>query len=341
MDHYRDPPDTLQPYGIALDNSGDVPLQVPGFGDIPIHFVLLCYERFAHGILEWRQAPAVTAREFAMVAVMEQLTDRPGWDVNIFDDQVVADWRKEVVATNPLISEKAWTLCVKELRDKALDFREKQHIRVLDTGTCVCKSDTADLTALSKAFQQSVPSVLEQQQDWGKLDWRSNQVLSLIDPSLFPLIYGRSPILLDGGKVDLQHIWEPQPSAGVSPKHFDRREHSDDFQKEIEEASEASDLSRGLSPYSAFGRSNYARFYPWSSNYQFLPCEVDIIKDSGTEVQLTSYINNLHPMHTGLYQAIEKLVSLAIEPWNECLVKGQPAWGDVQNQGQLGLYHFE
>jgi hypothetical protein len=141
---------------------------------------------------------------------------------------------------------------------------------------------------------------------------------------------------MDGGKVDLQHIWEPQPSAAVSPKHFDRREHSDDFQKEIEEASEASDLSRGLSPYSAFGRSNYATFYRWSSNYQFLPCEVDFIKDSGTEVQITSYINNLHPMHTGLYQAIEKLVSLAIEPWNECLVKGQPAWGDVQNQGQLG-----
>ncbi|KAJ5890497.1 uncharacterized protein N7473_006725 [Penicillium subrubescens] len=100
-----------------------------------------------------------------MVAVMEQLTDRPGWIVNIFDDQVVADWRKEVVATNSLISEMAWTWCVKELRDKALDFHEKQHIRVLYTGACVCKSDTADLRALSEAFQQSVPSVLEQQQD--------------------------------------------------------------------------------------------------------------------------------------------------------------------------------
>jgi hypothetical protein len=44
MDHYLDAPDTHQPYSITLDNSGHVPLQVPGFGEIPIHFVLLSYE---------------------------------------------------------------------------------------------------------------------------------------------------------------------------------------------------------------------------------------------------------------------------------------------------------
>lgn len=31
------------------------------------------------------------------------------------------------------------------------------------------------------------------------------------------------------------------------------------------------------------------------SNYQCLPCDVEVLKDSGTEVHLTSYINNLHP----------------------------------------------
>jgi hypothetical protein len=41
-------------------------------------------------------------------------------------------------------------------------------------------------------------------------------------------------------------------------------------------------------------------------------------------------------MHTGPYQAIEKLVSLAIKALNDCLVERQPAWGDLDNQGQLG-----
>jgi hypothetical protein len=189
-----------------------------------------------------------------MVAVMEQLTDRPEWHVDTFDDKVVAAWRKEIIATNPLISEMAWTWCVKELRDKAADFRENQHVRVLDTGTCVCKSDTADLGALAEASQQSVPSILEQQQDCGRLDWRSNQVLSLVGPSLFPLVYWGSPVLMDGGKVDLRNILNSQPSAAASPKHFDRREDSDGFQKEIDEASKARDLSRGLYPSIAYGR---------------------------------------------------------------------------------------
>jgi hypothetical protein len=76
---------------ITMDNSGHGPLQVPGFGSIPIDHGLECEDRFAHGIKEWKQVPAVTARELAMVAVMNTLTDKPEWHVNIFNDQIVAN----------------------------------------------------------------------------------------------------------------------------------------------------------------------------------------------------------------------------------------------------------
>ncbi|KAJ5365990.1 hypothetical protein N7517_008876 [Penicillium concentricum] len=80
-----------KPFPITLDNSGHIPLQVPGLKDIPIHYELPSQTRFAHGMVEWRQTPAVTARELAMVAVMNQLTDRPEWHLDISNDQVVAD----------------------------------------------------------------------------------------------------------------------------------------------------------------------------------------------------------------------------------------------------------
>lgn len=319
-----------EPFPITLDNSGHIPLQVPGFKDIPIHYELPSDARFAHGMVEWRQAPAVTARELAMVAVMNQLTDHPEWHVDIFNDQVVADWRKEAFATAPLMSEMVWTWCVKELQDKAVYFRENQHARVLDTGSCVCKSDSATLSALGGVFRQSVPPVLKQQQEQGNLDWQYSRVLNLVNPLLFPLVYRRSLVLTDGGKVDLHNILGSWNNATIAPKHFDRRVDSQALQKRIDEYR---DLSMGVSPHHNDSKSE---FYRWSSNYQCLPCEVEFLKDSGTEVQITSYINNLHPAHKGLYQAIEKLVSLAIKPWNDCLVQKQRGWGNDFNHGQLG-----
>ncbi|KAJ5753045.1 hypothetical protein N7520_009962 [Penicillium odoratum] len=78
------------------------------------------------------------------------------------------------------------------------------------------------------------------------------------------------------------------------------------------------------------------RMAHFSSNYQHLPCEVEFLWDSGTEVKVTSYINNLNPAHKELYKNIEKLISLAIKPWNACLIKVHSRMDDSQNLGQKG-----
>lgn len=318
------PSEDIQP----LANSGRGPLQVPGFGGIPIHYELPPDARFAHGNEEWRQAPAVTARELAMLAMMNQITDHHDWHVHVFNDEIVAQWRDEAFQVTKLMSEKAWDWCVEELRDKAAYFRENQHIRVLEAGSCVCKSDTPSLQSLSALFREAVPSLLKPQHMSQNLDRRSDQVLSLVDPSLFPLVHGRSLVFINGGEVDLDDIFGSYKDSMVAPSHYDRRVDSLMLQRDIEK--------HGPLPTGHSTDTTRHEVYRWSPNYQRLPCEVEFLGDSGTEIRVTSYINNLHPLHKGLYHAIEKLISLAIKPWNDCLIKGQRGFDDLRNCGQLG-----
>lgn len=189
---------------IPLETSGRGPLLVPGFHGIPIHYELRSEDRFAHGEREWRQTPGVTAREKAMVQLMNKITDKPGWHVDVFDNKVVNKWREKAFKTSPLVSEKAWGWCLTELRDKAIYFGETQHVRVLDTGSCICKSDSADLQSLADSIRSSATPLLEHHRNTENWQPTSDDpILNLVDPSLFPLVYGRSLVLPDGGRVDL------------------------------------------------------------------------------------------------------------------------------------------
>ena len=69
----------------SMDNKVAGPLRVPGFGDIPLEEEFPFSRRFTHGINEWKQDPAITQRELTMVAVMNELTDRPNWHMDVFD----------------------------------------------------------------------------------------------------------------------------------------------------------------------------------------------------------------------------------------------------------------
>ncbi|KAJ5506488.1 hypothetical protein N7453_005445 [Penicillium expansum] len=327
---------TDEPTIIAFDNSGEGPLRVPGFGAIPLDYELPSEARFAHGNKEWRQAPAVTARELTMTTVMNRVTDLPNWHVDVFNGVVVARWRQNSTASiemNPLLSDRAWAWCVQELRDKAVEYRQKRHIRVLDTGSCVCKSDHVPALGtgeLADEFQRAVLPVLRTLMQSSLLDWRSKCTLSIVDPNLFPLVYGQSLVLADGARVEIENVLGPYKGATtLAPTQFDKRTDLADVKRQIVQTSQ---LHLGVHP-----NFETVPHYRWSANYQALPCEVEFVGDAGsTTVRLTSYINNLHPMHQGLYRSIETLVGRAIPLWNDCLVQGQRGWSDILNQGQLG-----
>ncbi|KAL7939878.1 hypothetical protein V8C35DRAFT_287955 [Trichoderma chlorosporum] len=292
-----------------MDNTGRGPLKVPGFGNIPIEKELKYDKRFAHAFGEWEQRPAVTVRELAMVAVMNTLTDKPDWHVDIFNKDTVAEWRQEAFAATPLMSEKARDWCVAELRDKADEYKQEQYIRVLDTGSCICKSDILVPTELSVHLKSELESSFQAQST-------HDQISSIVDPFLHPLVYGRSPVLQDGGEVSLEDVFGSYDKAKTAPTHEDKRLNSPAVQARIER--------RRTDPWrTAFKDVRDVKAYYWSFNFQWLPCEVEFVGNTGTDVRIASYINNLHPAQTSLYRNLEKLVSIAIKPWNACLIKDQ------------------
>lgn len=321
-----------------MDNKGPKgSLDVPGFGDTDLDYELRSPDRFAHGINEWEQVPAITARELAMIALMNEFTDKPGWHVEVFNEQFISSWRREVFASSPLISQKAFAWCVAELRDKAGDFRRNHYIRVLDTGSCICKSDSVPGSLISE-FKSGVAPLLRQQQLDRRVQQRhghpdDSQVTNIVDPSLYPLVYGRSLVLVNGRQVDLDIAQASYTNTELAPSPPDRRVESEAIQEYTSRTNpktwsrDVFDAVKSPRQYTEFPKEPD---YFWSFRFQWLPSEVEFVGCLGsTDVQITSYINNLDPKHRKLYQSLEKLISLAIKPWNDCLIKGRETWAQA------------
>ncbi|KAF2495402.1 hypothetical protein BU16DRAFT_389520 [Lophium mytilinum] len=284
---------------MTCHNDGEEPISVPGFG-LPIDWTKGWNDedKFAHGASSWQQNPRLTVRELAMLKVMEALTDKPEWTRKVFDDTIVAKWREEALQM-PLISEKAWDWCLLELRDKARFYEEKGYVLTLDTGSVCAKSDTiVDETLRTELLQAVQPLLDSPAKDWHPNS--GNQVLNLVHPSLFPLVYGKSRVLKTG-IVGLDNFMDSYGKGEVVPGD-----------------QEVDDNVKGFHSRSQINNSGR-----WSNKFQWLPCEVTFKGDQGTDVQITSYINNLHPLpNKPLYGVIEKLISLAILAWNDILIKG-------------------
>jgi len=289
---------------MPYDNSGFGPLRVPGF-----NMLINAYDAkdslrqddkrrsfFAEGIEGW-SGERLTVRELAMLRLTESITDKPDWDRKVFDDSIVAKWRAEAMAM-PLISEAAWDWVSTEAREKAEAFKSSRIVLALDSNSRCAKSDvlvSPELRAELIANVAPLLSVPDEQKDWHP--GSNGQVLNLVHPSLYPLMYGKTRVLSQGGRVELEDILA---SCG---KGEEAREKADqDFRQLLSSDSDA-----------------------WSSGYQWLPCEVEFTggKDEEVSVRITSYINNLHPgKHANLYRTIEKMIGLSVPLWNEVVMYG-------------------
>jgi hypothetical protein len=280
-----------------LHNDGR-PLQVPGFG-LAVDFELDTWrdKRFGHGVNDFHNERLVV-REIAMLAIMDAITEKPRWQEKIFDETIVEKWRTEATAML-LISQRTWDWCVRELRDKTVFLSEHGFIKTLDTGSACAKADGLiddDLRDELLAGVEPLLDVKESEKDWHPNS--NEQVLNLVHPSLFPFVYGRTHLLKEGlvGLHDCVEscgkgavIGEPTIAPEENSFPYRRRQH---------------EITR------------------FSTRFQWLPAEVKF-KGEGLDVELTSYINNLHPVqHKGLYLTISKVISKAIPMWNEVLVRG-------------------
>lgn len=95
-----------------------------------------------------------------------------------------------------ILAKKGGAQCIKELRHKATEYKRTQFVEALDG---VHKSDTIIPQDLRQALVHAVKPLEDIPE--GDKDWHpgsENLVLDLVHPSLYPLVYGQSKILLDG-----------------------------------------------------------------------------------------------------------------------------------------------
>jgi hypothetical protein len=163
-------------------------------------------------------------------------------------------------------------------------------VAMLDADVAVAKSDARSSLKTLKATVGPLENVPDQLKDWHP--GFDEKVLDLVYPSLFPL-YGRTRVL-------------PTSSVGLR----DRAEscNKDEVVPILkDEEVKVQRLDASLRQLSL----RQVKF--WSKRFQWLPCDVQF--DEGGKVKITSYINNLHPVHHGkLYTVIENFIAKSIPP---------------------------
>ena len=138
----------------------------------------------------------LAVREYTMMEVMNRLTDKPNWDAKIFDGHIAAKWKEEALNPNDThvdISTKMVDWCIEELKCKADFFKQTRCIETLDG---VWKSDSIvseDLKVALKHAAAPLENIPEKDKDWHP--GSNEQVLDLVHPSMYPLVYGQSRIL--------------------------------------------------------------------------------------------------------------------------------------------------
>lgn len=158
------------------------------------------------------------------------------------------------------------------------------------------KSDSIIATELKEELRKAVApleDVPASAQDWHP--GSNEQVLDLVHPSLFPLIYGRSRIL-PTGQITLEDCIQNSGKGEIVPVP------SDD------------DCRLGSKPHwlsqNGTGDTNY-----WSNRFQWLPSNIAFTEGEGVKIE--SYINNLHPVHhKSIYPVIEKFIAKSIPAWD-------------------------
>ncbi|KAJ5301242.1 hypothetical protein N7508_006105 [Penicillium antarcticum] len=278
----------------TLDNKS-TPLKVPGFHGLPVN-VLLAQDEFATGTNEWHAA-ILTAKELAMLKLINAITDRPGWHRDIFDQRVVTQWREDAAVSSSLINDKTWDWCLKELQDKAQEYDRDGQSVVFNTHSGVCKSDTAISSVLKSQLSNSADLLSHR----AVRDKSAPAVINLVEPSLYPLVFGRTKVISSGQSCGMdEHSWLSRSEEGPV-------------------VSETPQVAKDALKW-PWGKSKHI----WSSKFQWLPCEVEFTGPSGsTDVQISSYINNIHPTNREMYSAVESVISASIKQWNKGVVRNR------------------
>ncbi|KAF8816713.1 hypothetical protein BYT27DRAFT_7229884 [Phlegmacium glaucopus] len=227
--------------------------------------------------------PMMALREFAMLQLMNEATDKIDWNIKLQNPEFSSKWKEEALSSGPDITPKMADWCLDELRYNAsLIPPDAPAPPIFVFNGDVFKSDNAVSAELKKALQENVPGSHE-------------KVWDLVHPSLFPLVYGRTRVLSDGETTTLEDCIQRCGKGEVTSIPIET-------------------LGQSFHPGTRSWYNYFRRLtHPYSDKFQCLPCEVDISED---QARITSYINNLHPQkEKPLYEIISQLITASIPLW--------------------------
>ncbi|KAF5250811.1 hypothetical protein FANTH_4083 [Fusarium anthophilum] len=259
--------------------------------------LLFMEDNYSNG---WRAA-TLLIRESCMLKLINELSDKPQWWRKVKDEAISSKWKKEAL-------EMDWTsyrkhadftsamadACISELRNKAELYEKTGLMPIYDYTTTVIKSDSLLTSDLAKALQEGVKPLEDVPTELN--DWHPNskeQVLDLVHPSLWPLMYGRSRVLNDR-VID---VGNALASCGTGV------------------------VLRAPGPEQTthiIGEGGFSEeeVMVLSNKFQWLPCDVDLDPETG-KAKIASYINNLHPQeHARLYPIIERFIEISLPAWD-------------------------
>ncbi|TVY13172.1 hypothetical protein LARI1_G009060 [Lachnellula arida] len=314
----------------------------PGLG-IPLrHFPQGDYNTYpmgAHGNCYGGDSALLPIREIAMMIIMDRLMDKPDWHKKVFDNEIIAKWRKEALdypddslwkqatggkVTNQMasrypnhgdihgassnvkplsgiMSTEAFDYCVQELQSKARYHEKTGLIPALDACASVVKSDKLVSSELQADLRNAFDKLQADQK--ASPDWHPNSndmVQDLLHPSMYPLVSGRTKVF-SKEVVGVNDAIDKWPGKGEVIKKDDEKPDPNSRYNCV--------IGGSMLPPSF-----------WSDTYQWLPSNVAFQGDGS--VKFTSYINNLHPnKYPDIYRTIEKLVERALPAWDQCLAR--------------------
>ncbi len=187
------------------------------------------------------------------------------------DEEVSKKWKDEVCSNVELdFTPKMADWCIAELRYIASFHSaspENPPPIVVFHGDVV-KSDTAVSIELKRALQEAVnkfqEAIPEKLKDWHP--GSGEKVLDLVDPSLCPLVYGRTRVLSEGKRITLNDCIELRGQGEI-----------------VDIPPDGTDTERTENDWDL---SCYLDRKVFNTKFQWLPCEVQISGESSKSVMI-------------------------------------------------------
>ncbi|AOW01229.1 YALI0B04708p [Yarrowia lipolytica CLIB122] len=225
----------------------------------------------------------VCLEEQGVNGASEAIRQKPEWWRKIDDETIVAKWKTEMVEQG--VREPWADYVIKELKEVYRPISAKfEHkagpilTREIMQGDGLVSEDT------KTKLKTVVKELLE---DEGEPDWHpgsNEQVLDLVHPSLFPIVYEKTRVL-QSDQPDLK--FELGTTEGLFPS-LDKC------------------IKAPVYDCKTDANKNDIADYAISKKYQWIPTPFKI--DENGKVSVQSYINNLHPIwHKDLYPLIGQI----------------------------------